>query len=247
MKNLMNLNILPQDAGREITPYMEDMLDVHGSSIKSIFVYGNACGIGYIKGLSDINSAIIFESLSLDRLKKSLNIVNRGIRKKIRAPLFLTKEHMRTSCDTFPIEFSEMKDSHVIIYGKDVLNDLVIEAAHIRFICEQQLKGKLIRIRQAYLEIGLRRKGLEALIKESFSSIFPIFRGLLRLKGILPPAGRQESLKSLAENFGVNTSIFEAILADTSNDEKIGGRDVEGFLEKYIQGLEELARITDKL
>jgi len=247
MKHLINLDALPQDVAQKIAPYMEKMLGIHGEIINSIFIYGSACGTDYIKGSSDINSAIIFSSLSLKDLQRSLHIVDKGIRQRISAPLFLTKDHIMTSCDTFPVEFSEMREGHIIIYGENIFQGMVIEPKYTRFICEQQLKGKLIRIRQAYLEIGLRRKGMEALIKESFSSLFPIFRGLLRLKGITPPAGKLESLKCLSKNFEINVDSFEAILADNKNDEKMGGQRIEAFLEKYIQALEHLATIVDKL
>jgi hypothetical protein len=247
MESLVNLEKLTKDAAKKITPYMKQMLKIHNGSIISIFIYGSACGADYIKGVSDINSAIIFKELGLDELKRSLHIVDKGIRKKIVAPLFLTKEHILTSGDTFPIEFSRMKESHILIYGEDILKDLAIEPKHIRFICEQQLKGKLIRIRQAYLEIGLRKRGLEALIKESLGSLFPVFRGLLMLKGITRALDKQESLKALSETFGVDTAVFKVILEDRRNNEKIGGQDIEIFLSRYIEQIEKLAVIADKL
>ncbi len=247
MESLVNLEKLTKDAAKKVTPYMKQMLKAHNGSIISIFIYGSACGADYIKGVSDINSAIIFKELGLNELKGSLHIINKGIRQKIVAPLFLTKEHILTSGDTFPIEFSQMKENHILIYGEDILEDLAIEPNHIRFICEQQLKGKLIRIRQAYLEIGLRKRGLEALIKESLGSLFPVFRGLLMLKGITLKQDKQEILKVLSETFGIDTEVFKAILEDRRNNEKIGGQDIEIFLARYIEQIEKLAVIADKL
>jgi len=247
MNVLMTPENLAKDVSKKITPYMEQMLKIHSASISSIFIYGSACGDDYIKGVSDINSAIVFKTLSLSELKRSLNIVNKGIRQKIVAPLFLTKEHILTSVDTFPIEFAQMKESHILLYGEDVFNEITIEPKHIRFICEQQLKGKLIRIRQAYLEIGLRKKGLEILIKESLWSLFPIFAGLLMLKGIKPAQDKLGIIKMLSDTFSVDTSVFKAILDDRRNDEKIGGQDIEAFLSQYIEQIEKLAVIADKL
>jgi len=247
MESLVNLEKLTIDAAAKITPYMKQMLKIHNGYIVSIFIYGSACGADYIKDVSDINSAIIFKELGLNELKRSLHIVNKGIRKRIVAPLFLTREHILTSGDTFPIEFSLMKESHILLYGEDVLKNLAIEPKHIRFICEQQLKGKLIRIRQAYLEIGLRKRGLEALIKESLNSLFPVFKGLLMLKGITHTRNKQESLKALSEAFGIDTEVFASILEDKKNNEKIGGEDIEIFLSRYIEQIEKLAIIADKL
>ncbi len=247
MNTLMNLEKLKKDIAKKITPYMDQMLNAHRGSIVSIFIYGSACDSDYIQGVSDINSSIIFKELNLDVLKRSLHIVNKGIRQRISAPLFLTREHIVTSCDTFPLEFSQMKQRHTLIYGEDILNALAIEPRNIRFICEQQLKGKLIRIRQAYLEIGLRKRGLEALLKESLNSLFPIFKGLLMLKGVNLGQNKEDTLEILSKTFGINTEAFKVILKDKKNDEKIGGQDIEAFLSRYIEELEKLAVLADKL
>ena len=247
MVELKNLDKLNPDAGKKIKPYMEKFLFVHGESIISVFIYGSAACGDYVKGASDVNSAIVFKNIGASELKKSLQIVNEGIRHRINTPLFLTRAHIMTSLDTFPIEFMEMKENHVIVYGEDVLADINIDPVNLRFVCEEQIKGKLIRMRQAYLEIGLRKKGIEALIKESFASLFPVFRGLLRIKGITPLKTKKENIKALGDAFGVDTDILLAILSDTRNDGKISGQNLESALFQYIEQLEKLGNIADQL
>ena len=237
MEDLKNVDCLPIEHKKRITSYVTELLRLHGDEIISVFVYGD------LKS----NISVIFKNLEFSVLKKSLHLVNKGIRNKITAPLFLTKDHIQTSSDTFPIEFLEMKEDNILLYGEDVLGSLVIESSHIRFICEQQLKGKLIRIRQAYLEIGLRKKGMEALVKESFESLFPIFRGLLRLKNLTPAVDRYECIKQLSDSYEVNSDLFISLLDDTKNDEKIAGESIEDFLKKYILEIEKLSMVADKL
>ncbi len=247
MSSLMNLDKFTKDIARRISPYMEKMLSIHGSGIISLFIYGSACTRDYIKGIHTVNSAIILKDLNLSSLKKSLKLIDHGIRQEIAAPLFLTRNHLETSSDTFPIELIEMKENHILLFGEDLLKDIKIEQEHMRFICEQQLKGKLITIRQAYLEIGLRKKGLELLVKESFDSLFPVFKGLLRIKGVIPPKTKEEALKALSGTFGIDTGIFTEILTDDKNDEKIGNVDIELFFDEYINRVARLAEISDNL
>jgi predicted nucleotidyltransferase len=247
MIELKNLDKLNSDAAVIIKPYLEDFLRVHADSIISIFIYGSAASGDYVKGSSDINSAVVFKEIGISELKQSLNIVNKGIRHRINTPLFLTREHIMTSLDTFPIEFLEMKECHVVVYGEDVLSGINIDLSHIRFVCEEQIKGKLIRIRQGYLEIGLRKKGIEALIKESFTSLLPAFRGLLRLKGVAPFKTKKENIKAMGDAFGIDTDILFAILADKRNDGRISGQDLESAFFKYIDQLEKLGNIADQL
>ena len=246
MTELKNMDRLNRDAAKRIKPYMEEFLRIHSKSIISIFIYGSAACDDYVKGSSDINSAIIFNNIGISELKKSLYMVNESIRHRINTPLFLTKDHIMTSLDTFPIEFIEMKENHIILYGENVLSDINIDLSNIRFVCEEQIKGKLIRMRQGYLEVGLRKKGIEALIKESFDSLFPVFRGLLRLKGITPFKSKKENIKALGEAFGVDTSVLFAVHADKQNDRKISNQDLESVFFQYIEQLEKLGHIADK-
>ena len=71
---------------------------------------------------------------------------------------------------------------------------------------------------------------MEALIKESLDSLFPVFRGLLRLKGIVPPIKKEDIARSLSDAFGVDYDTFIAVLKDEKNDEKIAGEELESFL-----------------
>ena len=187
------------------------------------------------------------ERLEFQDLQKSLKLVSKGINKKITAPLFLTRKHIATSTDVFPIEFLEMKENHLLLYGEDLLTPLEINPANIRLFCEEQIKGKLIRIRQAYLEIGLKRKGIEALLKESLASLTPVFRNLIRLKDKIPPVKKEQIYSQLSAEFGLDRNVFLAILRDTKNDEKIDAQDVEVFFARYTAQIQKLAIAVDQL
>ncbi len=241
MVRLKNLDQLDPAVKRVLEPYLTGLVQVHQNNLAAIFLCGQAASGDYVKNSSNINLLIILESLSFFDLKKSLKIVSRGYAKKIAAPLFLTRKHIQTSADVFPIEFMEIKENHILLYGEDLFSALEINQAHIRLFCEEQIKGKLIRIRQAYLEIGLSKKGIEALLKESLASLTPVLRSLLRLKIKTAPVKRKNLYTELAREFSLDAEVFLAILNDTKNDEEINGQNVEIFFEKYIAQIQKLA------
>lgn len=246
MENLI-LDNLRGDVRKTIEPYLRGILDIHGENIVSIMLYGSAAGGFYVPRQSDINLMVIFNELGFKELKSSLRLINQGIAKKITAPLFLSLKHIETSKDVFPIEFLEIKDNNILLYGKDIFGDLQIDQVNIRLFCEREIKGKLIRMREAYLEVGLKRKGIEALMKESLSSLMPIFRALIRIKNQKPDVDREKILSALSEQYGLDKNVFIAILRDKTNDEKIAGQDIEIFFEKYLDEIKKLALIADRL
>ncbi|MCD6093738.1 MAG: hypothetical protein J7J51_02980 [Candidatus Omnitrophica bacterium] len=246
-KELINIDKLLPSVQKKISSYCQKMIDLHRDNLKSIFIYGSVLQ-DFIVKRSNINLGIILESLALSDLRKSLKIVVRGRQKKIVAPLFLTVQHMKTSQDVFPIEFLEMKENYLLIYGDDFLKDLEINKENLRLQCEQYLKGKLIKIRQSYLELGLKKKGIERLLHNSFSSLLPTFRNMLRFKKEgMPPLKKEEIIQEMGNLYGVNTEVFLAILRDKQGDEKIGKMDAHLFLERYLKELEKLAIIVDKI
>ncbi len=247
MERFTNLEKLPVSISNKVKSYLEELVDLYQDEILSIAVYGSVAAGDFVPKVSDVNMVIIFDRLEFTDFKKGLKLINRGIKHKISAPLFLTKEYIQRSLDVFPAEFLEMKDNHINLYGEDLLSSLNVDESNLRLYCEQQLKGKLIRIRQAYLEIGLKNRGMEALLKESFTSLIPIFRNLLRLKGLKPPVGKDKIIIQLCEQFSLNYNLFSAILKDKRNDEKIAGKKIEEVLRDYIDELDKLSKIVDKL
>lgn len=245
--SIINEERLHSEVKKKFSPYLKTMFDIHGDNLISVFVYGSAAGENYIPKVSDINSVFVFKDLKFPIFKSSLNVISKGIFKKIAAPLFLTKGYINASLDVFPIEFLDMKENHILLYGEDVLSGLEIKGEHIRLFCEQQIKGKLIRIRQAYLEVGLKKKGLEVLLKESLNSLIPIFRNLIRLKGEQPSVNKTEIIRQLCQMFELDENVFLPIHKDSANDEKIANQEVAVFLEKYLSQIEKLADMVDKL
>ena len=67
--------------------------------------------------------------------------------------MFLTRDYVLNSLDVFPIEFSEIKDQYKVIFGDDIFKDVEIPSKDVRLLCEQQVKGKLLHLRQAYVEV----------------------------------------------------------------------------------------------
>ena len=247
MPDFMNLEKLPGNLSATLRPYLEQLVELLGDNLITAAVYGSAVSGDFSPKSSDLNLLLICEKVDLPTLKKCLKLVEKGRKKHITAPLFLTREHLNTSADVFPMEFLEFKENHLLVYGEDLLSGLQVDLKNLRYQCEEQIKGKLIRIRQIYLEVGLRGKGIESLLKDSLSGLIPVFKNILRLKGLKPPVRKEEILNQLEQEFGLKKDFLLEIWKDKQNDEKIGGEKAEIYLGKYLQEIEKLARAADKM
>jgi predicted nucleotidyltransferase len=245
MAEIKNIQQLPESVRAKAVNYAEKLIDLHRENLLSVVVYGSAASGNFVPKVSDINLAVILKTLGFNDLRKSLHLVRDGKKHRISAPLFLTPDYIRQSIDVFPVEFLDLKDQHILLYGQNVLSTIMVDDRYLKLFCEEQIKGKLLRVRQAYLEIGLNPNGKEALLKDSLHALIPIFRNLLRLSHKPVPSDKAELLKALGRAYAVDDSVLTAIYRDRTNDEKIAGHDVDRYVESYINILEKLAAQVD--
>jgi predicted nucleotidyltransferase len=245
MAEIKNIQQLPESVRVHVSDYVEKFSQLHGENVLSVVVYGSAASGNFVPKISDINIAAILKRLEFSDLKKSLHLVKAGKAHRITAPLLLTLEYIRQSIDVFPVEFLDLRDQHVLILGEDLLATIPVDDRHLKLFCEEQIKGKLLRIREAYLEIGLNPRGKEALLKDSLNVLIPIFRNLLRLARKPVPSSKPDILKALGQEFDIDSEILLAIYRDSINDEKIAGQSVDNYLERYLNILEKLAAKVD--
>lgn len=247
MAELLGLEGLNPRVVEVLKPYCQEMVALHGHDLKAIILYGSATGADFVPKRSNVNLMIILGEVTLAALKKSLKTVAKGRKKGIVAPLFLDSEHIRRSADVFPIEFLDIQENHVALYGKDPFASLEIDSRNVRLQCEHELKGKLIRVRQGYLERGLLRKDIASLLVESLTSFIPIFRNMLRLKGQELPKTRREIVKRTAQVFEVSSSPFLKILRFKEGMKAPDATAVDEIFADYLAQLDKLAIAIDEL
>lgn len=244
---LKNLTRLHASVRAVVETYCERLVSALGVHVKAVSVYGSATGPDYIPGKSNVNLVVVVDRLDKDILASMLDTVRWGRKKRIVPPLVLTPRYIESSLDVFPIEFVEIKESHVLLMGEDHFASLEVSHDDLRLECESQLKAAVLRTRQAYLEVGLMKKGAEAVLHASLTSLIPVFRAMLRIKGVEVPRRKLDVINAVGEAFGVDPEPFTAVLRDKAGDERIGGREAGDVLARYITDIESLATKVDRL
>lgn len=230
-----------------IIEFVNKLLANLDDNVCSILVYGSAAGGHYNPGVSNINIAVIVRNLDFSVLNQSLALVKWGRKYKMATPLFFTKDYILSSLDVFPVEFTEIKEQHKVIFGEDVFEDLDIPVKDLRLLCEQQVKGKLLHLRQAYLDIGSNPSILKKLLLSTLNDLIPVFRQLIILKGQRPLEQKEEMLKILARIYSLDVEPFLAVLHDKYRKILISSHQVEAHLQNFLDQLERLSHHLDSL
>jgi len=237
-------NLLPSRTEREINSFILGLKKAYGGDLLSVILYGSAASMEFVPAYSNLNILVLLKSASLPELKKATGIVN-GF--KNLTPLFLTEEYILSSVDIFPIEFLDMQENYLLLYGKDFLKDIHVDLKNLRFQCEQELKQRLLSLKQLYLGLNRCPAALKEPLIRSFTSILHILRNVLRLKGRQPPYKKGDLLKELALYFKIELSRWEKILAAKLKKIKINKVETEGLFVVFVTDLEEIIRAVDAL
>ena len=246
MESFKNLDKLPEEVKRKFIPYLQELLDLYPGQVRCAAVYGSAAGQNYAPSRSDINSVLVLDEITFSHLDCALKVIARGTRQRIPAPLFLTPDHIVSSLDVFPVEFLDIKENHVLIFGEDLFAPLTISGNNLKLFCEHEIKGKLIRVRQAYLERGLKGPMVEALLKESLHGLIPIFCNLVRLKGGPAPTDKVKIVGDLAQIYTLDSQVFLDILKHRLHGLKMSPVHAQELIEKYLMELEKLAQAVNR-
>ena len=227
--------------------FCREVEHLFGKEVVSIVLFGSAATDEYIPKKSDINFLVVLTPKGMDRIQSAQGIVDRWKKWGIGLPLFLTKEYIQESLDSFPIEFLNMQLAYRVIKGEDVLKNLKIKKADLRLQCERELKGSLLKLRQGFIETGGRAKSLRLLIVQSIVAFSSIFKGLLYLKGKEVPVKKQDALLAGCREFGLDEGLFCVLLSVKKYETKLKKGQLESKIKRYIKEIEKLSEMVDRM
>lgn len=229
-----------------LNDFIQSLQKIYKDELVSIILYGSAASGEFIHRHSNLNLLVILKNTDLENLKIASGLINKWKFRMVH-PLFFTEEYIKGSSDVFPIEFLDMKENYTVLVGSDVLRDISIDTRNLRFQCEQELKVKLISLKQLFLRSNKDKAALKSLLFKSFTSVMHILRNIIRLKGKQSPYLKEDILKEVALEFQIDTNTWQKILAGKFKQIKLGGREIEQLFINFVRDLEKIINLVDKL
>lgn len=224
-----------------------DVKAIYGEELVSVILYGSAASGAWVAKKSDINFLLVLSEIGISRLNAAFPLIEKWRKLTGALPLFMTKDYIAASLDSFPIEFLHMKRLYKVIYGEDVLAALEIPAANLRLQCESQIKGKLLHLRAEFLSTLGKRSRLLELITRTLPAFAVLFKALLVLKDAEVPADRGEIVLATAELYGLDYDIFQQIIQAGDKEAKLSNVELDRITTGYIAEIGKLARIIDQM
>jgi len=234
----------PKDIFQEI---IDDYKKLFGDELKGIILYGSAAGESYIRGKSDINFMILLSEEGIENLDRAFKTVAKWRKKKVATPLFLTTKYVATSLDVYPIEYLNFQRKHILVFGRDILKELEFNPDFVRLQCEREIKGKLLLLREAFLDTSGKKMALMEVISQSLPAFIAIFEALLYLQGRETPLEKRGIIRSVCELFDLDAVLFEKLIDIKEQKLKLNEATMNTLFKAYISEIRKLSILVDAL
>jgi hypothetical protein len=228
-----------------IQQLVEKLQKAYGERLVSVVLYGSAAAGDHHAKFSDYNILCVLSQLSTRELGASETIFRWWREQGSPSPLLLTERE--TSTDCFAIEFNDIKRRHQLLFGKDVISNLVVEQTFYRAQVEHDLRAKLLRLRQKASGMLSDADLLRRLLLDSVSTFCVLFRHALILAGADGPFAKREVIARASERFGFDRQPFETLLS--IREERLKAREAEpvALLDAYLNAISVVIAAVDQL
>ena len=196
---------LSKNIKKNIDAFVGELKKLYLDDLVSVILYGSVVSGEQAQAHSNINVLVVLKNTDLASLEKSRLLVHKYAKHRLE-PLFFSLDYVLNFSHVFPIEFLDMQENHQCFYGTDVLKNLKINHKNLRFQCEQELKSKLILLKQQYIRINPKDcQAVANLLFKGLTSVVHILRNVLRLKGKEPSYNKEKALtRSIPVSLRIN-------------------------------------------
>jgi len=228
----------------KLTELVSRLKEASGKNLESVILYGSAARGDFRPGASDLNILCSVTVINLSELQRLAPVVSWWTREMNEpAPLFFLTEELRHSTDVFAIESLDIKRSHRVLFGKDVVADLEVPMNLHRVEVEHELRQLLLKLRQHVLHAGHNEMEFNAVMKRTISSAVTLLRHTLLAFGEEPPLGTTELFSRIEAATGAAASAF----AEVYGFRETGALHEDSFkaYDSYMRALEKVIIALD--
>lgn len=183
-----------------------------GKNLESVILYGSAARGDFQPGSSDLNVLCTLVTIAVSELHRLSPVVTWWTREmKEPAPLFFLTEELEKSTDVYAIESLDIKRSHRVLFGKDVVADLEIPMNLHRVEVERDLRDLLLKLRHHVLHAGLNEMELITVMKKTISGAKTLLRHTILTFGDEPPLEAKGIFERAGALTGADPEAFNEV------------------------------------
>src|ERR1051325_10424678 len=227
---------------------LRDLQSTHGTNLASVVLYGSAAVGDDIELQSDYNLLVILNRITPEDLRLAQAPMREWQRLGHPVPGYFTAEELSDAADVFPIEFNQMANARVVLFGRDPFEFVSLSNANLRHQTEYELRSKLIQLRRMYIPASVSVEKLCDLMRDSLSSFAALFRAVVLLHGQQAPVAKPDCVRFTARLVKLDVTPFERIFQFRASDDLPGSEtEANELFGSYMLQIERVVEAVDEL
>jgi hypothetical protein len=231
---------------KKLERFVNDLEAAHAENLSSVTVYGSTAHDD-ASDAAKHDVLIVLRRLELDDLRRATETIGEWTRSGQPMPVYFSQDELQRAADVFPIEFLQMEQARIVLYGSDPFEFAEISQANLRHQTEYELRTKCLQLRRLYFSAAASPDQLTKLMTDSLSSFAALFRAVLILHGAPPPVTKRDAVRATARVLGLNILPFEQIVELIEKKTRQGKSDAENLFASYLTELQKVVDAVDQI
>jgi hypothetical protein len=231
---------VPPDVLARLERFTADLAAAAGPNLASLALFGGVARGRFRPGHSDVNTLIVLESDSAASLAAIAPAVRAAFRAIRLEPMICRRDRLDANARAFPTKFLEIKDTHTLLAGRELLASLTVPRERIAWRAEQELRNMAIRLRRRCTIASKDAPATTAALIEVARPMALALLWVMRLDGRPPiPEDRTAAIFDAASAaYGFNAAALRAV-ADLRHGTPppASAPDIESTSESVLQAL----------
>lgn len=189
-------NDLPPNVDRVLTEFVAEARDSFGEGLRAVVLFGSGAE-GKLRPTSDVNLLVVlsaFDQEKADKLREPFRMAQAAIQLR---SMFLLESELQPAMKAFAVKFGDILRRRRVLYGGDPFKGLSVSRDDSIVRLKQTLLNLILRLRELYIERGLREEQLAVVIADMAGPLRSCAATLLELEGT-PAQSPKEALQSVA-------------------------------------------------
>ena len=215
----------------------------------SVILYGSAALEGQHDRYSHVDVLCVLKQVTPRELGDGEPVLRWWRDRGHGSPLMLSEEEAHNSADSFPVEFSDMKERRKVLYGVDVIANLYVDPRHYRVHLEHELRAKLFRLRQQAAGVLSDKAALLKLCMDSVTTFCLLGRHALAVAKRDTGYDRRVVVAGLEKALACDMAPFTTLLNLRENKHGVEGASIEPaeLFADYLECVRKLVEFVDGL
>lgn len=229
---------------RTATRLADELQTIFGPRLRAVMVYGAHARQHARPVHALVQTVALVDDIGYGDLSACAERAGAWQRQGLDMPLLLPLTEFARSLDAFPLEYGDIIDHHVLVFGDDPFVGQVVAGEDLRRACEVQARGHVIHLREGFLLAGHDPAAVARLVTASSGPFAALIDAVARVTGGPRQATPDMVATHAARVAGLSSTLILRLLT-VEEDATLDPSDAIQLFPPYIDLMHSLVAFVD--